>query len=106
MIQNIDLRQNMDTKECIDYVRFRRKGTSYGPKICGQHILPLVMDREGEIDEESRLAFSSENGVIEVNIFVSKEPLKDWEKLDLKIVFTAYRSKLNRHVFVVKYWIS
>lgn len=51
------------------------------------------MLNEGKTDEESRLAFISNNGVIEVKIFVSLEALEPHEHMDLRLVFTPYKSK-------------
>lgn len=88
--------------ECIDFIKFKRKGGEWTEPICGKENIGLVMFMENDNEKPSRMAFVDPKGLIDVNIFISRSPLLFNQKLELKIAFTAYKSNCG---FVFVYFI-
>ncbi|KAJ1531801.1 hypothetical protein ONE63_000455 [Megalurothrips usitatus] len=112
VIQNLDFRQNETTSECIDYVQFQRQkrklsfiswDSVQSPKYCG--IVNSIHDADafdGDDDDEddhdspkfqmAHNAFIDEKGRLDVIISVAGQRLLPSQKLDISIIFTAYKT--------------
>lgn len=94
VIQYLVFRKNETTGECIDYVRFRRKDNSLSQKYCDTFNAALSMGttfQHHPFDIVSRNAFIDIEGELNVELYVSKEPLNH-DEMDLNILFTSFRS--------------
>ncbi|XP_063974917.1 uncharacterized protein LOC135161357 [Diachasmimorpha longicaudata] len=95
VIQTISFRRN--DSGCIDYVKFKRKGKNSTDEFCEnfdrrtlRHLLEYSEDYSGFTNKNLSYSFGEfdSQGEIETTIFVSKEPLKENEHLNLTIVYT------------------
>lgn len=81
VVQNLNLRKNSKTGDCIDYVRFSFGDKFNSGKLCGEMGPKLGHFR----------TFEDPYGAIKVEVFTNlNEPLKFKESLELNLVFTAY----------------
>lgn len=96
VIQNIVFRKNLSTDECIDYVQYKRSDGSTSKKYCGRLNAALGMDRIFAPDVyATELAptvnsFIDPTGIVDVNIYISREALKAYEEMELEIAFTTF----------------
>lgn len=96
VIQNLNFRKNDTTNECIDYVQFTNNESQSSRKYCGVLNTALIIM---ESTVQSRFIENEEFGgfrskkELKVTIFISKDPLRQDEEMDLNIVFTSYRGK-------------
>ncbi|XP_066583992.1 uncharacterized protein [Prorops nasuta] len=87
VIQTLSFRRN--GSQCLDYVQFKRGKQAASERICD----PISTDKiKAQIDLSQEYAISSiPKGEIETYIFVSKEPLKPGETLNVSIVYTPLK---------------
>ncbi|XP_059491095.1 uncharacterized protein LOC132205805 [Neocloeon triangulifer] len=91
VIQNLSLRRDPITNECIDYVQFRKEDKTYSDKYCGEmnaRKSTMVTTDDERILESSYLHFKDD---LTVMIHIEKRPLEPGEKLDVDIVFTSFK---------------
>lgn len=102
VIHYLIFRKNESTGECIDYIQFKSHDDSMSKKYCGRLSAALSMDSQFENSIFTNSAFGDNafesRSQLEVIIFVSKEPLRNDEEMDLRIVFTSYRGTCNIRV--------
>lgn len=81
-IRRLNLRKNLVSDDCIDYIRFRF-GDEKSPKYCGQ--------LNASVDDVKKIYFGEVGGEIGVEIKLDKfEPLRKIDDtLDVDLVFTA-----------------
>lgn len=104
IIQNLDLRKNESTHECIDYVQFQKRHTKFkmifgsdperSQQFCG--IVNSIHEPDDDSDElkdyvMAHNAFIDDKGTLDVTISVANQQLLASEKLDISIIFTAYK---------------
>lgn len=85
-IRKLNLRKNINTNECIDYVRIK-VGTVKTQKICG------TFNVNDEIGHKS--FFNNDGGNVTIFIHIERNtsiPV-DGKYLELELLFTAYESK-------------
>ncbi|KAK3910573.1 putative leucine-rich repeat receptor-like protein kinase IMK2 [Frankliniella fusca] len=104
VIQNLDLRKNESTQECIDYVQFQKRNSKIKAFIFGSDLVRSqkfcgIVNSIHEPDEADELkvdivaqnAFIDDKGNLDVTISVASQQLLSSEKLDIFIIFTAYK---------------
>ncbi|CAH0382603.1 unnamed protein product [Bemisia tabaci] len=102
VIQNMYLRRNATTKECIDYIQFKqskqqfpinlqfeREQHNWGPKYCGRIIATDIMMEQPDSDIAPN-AYIANEGSIAVKIHITPKQVLDNETLTLEIAFTPY----------------
>ncbi|KAL1490849.1 hypothetical protein ABEB36_011534 [Hypothenemus hampei] len=102
VIQNLNLRKNMTTGQCIDYIQFRsRKGLS-SQRFCGLIDGRQRMNYNFDDDAPENVypefyplsystSFIDVDGALDVVIYIAREPLNSLEKTAFSVVFTSYQ---------------
>uniref|UniRef100_A0A1B6C103 Uncharacterized protein n=1 Tax=Clastoptera arizonana TaxID=38151 RepID=A0A1B6C103_9HEMI len=101
VIQKMNLRQDPESKECLDYIQFRHSDKNpirdilnkmWGPKYCGSMDAFEACFVEHPVFKGLSInGFMDEDGFIEVRIAISNQPSPRKANLSLEVVFTAYR---------------
>ncbi|GJQ71499.1 hypothetical protein Trydic_g11216 [Trypoxylus dichotomus] len=92
VIQELSFRRDDSTQECIDYIQFKPERGRPSPKICGYLSARSVMSSQLDVFDTTSKdnTFISNDGDLDVSVYISKNALKPDETTRINIIFTLY----------------